>query len=182
MKTWIRKLRGIVGIGAVWGIPFMTLGFAIGVLAVIGDVLPLSQLAPVILRFGVLGFLLGGGFAGVLTLADGRKTFEELTPGRAALWGALTGASLITVWGLYWMGVDGFDVTLARWVSVTGVYAALTAGLGAGTVALAKRDPARLGVLDERPLLGGARQIGPIWRNEKSGSSARSNQAAPTDQ
>lgn len=155
MKTWLRKLRGVASIGATWGLACSTLGIAIGAIVsmIWPDILPFTvvkYVANVALWYGVGGFVLGSGFAVVLTTVDGRKTFEELTPWRTALWGALTGMGLAIGVGL----VVG-DTPLAVFVASACAIGTVTAGLAAGTVLLARRAPVELGagaVLDESKL------------------------------
>jgi hypothetical protein len=158
MKTWLRRLRGMVSIGAIWGLSCSVLGFGIGAFVSIiwPEILPLAvvkYVGTVALGYGVAGFVLGGGFAGVLATMHGRKTFEELTRGRGALWGALTGVGVVAVTGMInvglWLGrgfplaelIPAFVPTLAV---MTCMCAAVTAGLGALTVSLARRAPAEL--------------------------------------
>ena len=158
MKTWLRRLRGMISIGAIWGVACSALGFAIGALVSIvwPEILPFTVVRYVVtvtLAYGVLGFVLGGGFAGALVTMHGRKTFEELTRGRAALWGALTGVGVVTVTGLIslglWLG-DGFSLAefipafVPPLVRMTCMFGAVAAGLGALTVSLARRAPAEL--------------------------------------
>ncbi len=182
MNTWLRRLRGVVSIGAIWGLACSVLGFAIGVCVSIiwPELLPFTvvrYVAAVTLGYGAVGFVLGGGFAGVLATMHGRKTFEELTRGRAALWGALTGVGAVTVTGLVtlvlWLA-RGFPLAefippfVPVFVGMTGTFAAVTAGLGVLTVSLAGRAPAELEAGEvpyESHLIGdsaesGAQQIG----------------------
>ncbi len=161
MKTWLRKLRGVVSIGAIWGLALSVLGIAIGAIVsmIWHEILPstvVKYVVNVALYYGIAGFLFGSGFAGVLTIVDGRKTFEELTPKRAALWGALTGVGVVTVVGLILMGL-GDQFLLDQFVVTTCMCGAVTAGLGAGTVRLARRASAELETgteLHESKLLG----------------------------
>ena len=182
MKTWLRRLRGMVSIGAIWGLCSSVLGLAIGAFVSIiwPEILPFTVVRYVVtvaLGYGVAGFVLGAGFAGVLATMHGRKTFEELTRARAALWGALAGLGVVTVTGLIslglWLG-RGFPLAeliplfVPTFAVTTCVFGAVTAGLGVLTVSLARRAPAELeaGKLPhENELLGdsgesGAHQIG----------------------
>ena len=170
MKTWLRKLRGVASIGATWGLACSVLGIAIGAIVsmIWHDILAFTVIKYVVnlaLWYGIGGFVLGSGFAGVLTIMDGRKTFEELTRGRAALWGALTGVGVVTVTGLInlglWLG-RGFPLAelippFVPALVVMTCFGAVTAGLGALTVSLARRGSAELEagtVLHESKLLG----------------------------
>lgn len=46
------------------------------------------------LWMGGVGFVLATGFAIVLTATHGRRTLEELSPRKAALWGGLIGSAI----------------------------------------------------------------------------------------
>ncbi len=172
MKTWLRKLRGVVSIGAIWGLTLSVLGFAIGAIVsmIWHEILPstvVKYVVNVALYYGIAGFLFGSGFAGVLTIVDGRKTFEELTPKRAALWGALTGVGVTIVVGVV---ATGLGIPLTGFVASICMCGAVTAGLGAGTVRLARRASAELETgteLHESKLLGDSgesipHQSGPV--------------------
>ena len=98
MRRWLRKLRGIVGIGAIWGVPAAAVGAIGGIVAsVFGGGPLLGSVAAGSLTVGGLFLLLGSGFATVLTLIEGNRTLEELSPRRAALWGALAGGAVLLV-------------------------------------------------------------------------------------
>jgi len=179
MNTWLRRLRGMVGIGAIWGLACSALGLAIGTVVSIiwPETLPFTVIKYVVtvaLGYGVAGFVLGGGFAGVLATMHGRKTFEELTRGRAALWGALSGVGVVTITGLINLGLwfsRGFPLAkliplfVPTFVAMTCVFGAVTAGLGVLTVSLARRAPAELEAgkdeaLGRNPPLMKADQVG----------------------
>ena len=174
MKTWLRKLRGIVSIGALWGIVGSIFGLGLSTVITIlwHDVLPTSTfrfISTLVIQHGIIGFILGTGFSSILTLADGRKTLNELTPGRAALWGALSGVGFMSITGLVFFGLDG-QFPLEPFLYTTGLYGLLTAGLGAGTMSLAKRDKTALEEQNRRDALlqsadsdGTPRQFGPVW-------------------
>jgi hypothetical protein len=141
VKTWLRRLRAVVSIGAIWGCALALVGLATAPVFLIW--LP-SYVAPHLLvaaalQWGVGGFVLGSGFAMVLMMMDGHKTFAELTRWRAALWGALAGVGLMLV-----VSLVGNPIPLAGVLASIGIVGAVAAGLGAGTVSLAKRAPAEL--------------------------------------
>ena len=158
MKTWLRRLRGVISIGAIWGFALSVLGLAIGAVVsmIWHEILPstvVKYVASVALWYGVGGFVFGSGFAVVLTIMDGRKTFEQLTPGRAALWGALAGVGLTIVVGLV---ATELGIPPTGFVAAICMCGAVAAGLGAGTVSLARRAPEALEagtVLHESKLL-----------------------------
>ncbi len=158
MKRWLRRLRGIAGTGAIWGAAGIALGtVAAPFFSVFGGVSVL-QAFQVVLGGGLVGFLLGSGFATVLTTLEGRRTFHELTSGRAAVCGAMAGAAYpqVVLWVYFLVGgplpvlTENF-VPLLVGASVS--YGLLSAGLAAGTLSLARRAPAELGSPDAPELL-----------------------------
>ena len=87
MKPWLRRLRGVFGIGVLWGFVGTVVGTVVGAFVSVAGGQPLfTVLAEFGLGVGGLGFVLGSTFAGVLTILERRRTLEELTPGRAARW------------------------------------------------------------------------------------------------
>jgi hypothetical protein len=125
----VRRIRGAIGIGVKWGV----LWAAIGALTVVliglfrpGDIDAGEGPSRAAAVFALVGFLSGLGFAGLLSLAERRRTIHELSLARVALWGFL-GAALIPIL----MGADrsmGF---------ITGSLGALFA---AASVATARRE------------------------------------------
>lgn len=104
MSALIRWLRGAVGIGVTWGVLWVVFGLVL--LLIIGVVRPeeIDQgegPAKVLPIFGLVGFLSGLGFAGVLSLAERRKTLHQLSLGRAALWGLLGGVAIPLLMGVH---------------------------------------------------------------------------------
>lgn len=100
------------------------------------------------LGMALVGFLLGSGFGVFLALFEGRRTLAELTPWRAARWGGLAGAALPVGWLLLGMARPETAMPLTSALLVVlaagATYGALTAGLAAGTVWIAKRAPDEL--------------------------------------
>jgi hypothetical protein len=150
MMGWLRRIRGILGIGAVWGSVGVLVGALItAVVAVVigGDLFSMTARGAVF--FGAMGGVCGSGFAGLLTLLEGRRTLDELSPARAALWGALAGAAIPAAWAVLMLRPvleAGFPLTrlLASTLGASLSFAAVTAGLAAGTIALARRPSAAL--------------------------------------
>ena len=150
VNRWLRKLRGALGIGSIWGAVGSVVGGLAGVLASVVVGAPLvTGVVAFGLGAGVVGFALGTGFAALLGMGEGRTTLEDLTSRRAAAWGAVAGAlGPAAVLALHSALGWGGDLSAGQWLPVvlgaTGSYAALTAALAAGTVALAKRSPGAL--------------------------------------
>jgi hypothetical protein len=170
MKQWLRRLRGVLGIGTLWGLVGTVVGVGVGAFLSRASGQPLLQaLVEFGLGVGWLGFVLGSVFAGVLTMLEGQRTLDKLTPWRAARWGALAGVAVSLSVGVYFfasVGQAGLDLPLSRVVLAliagTGAYGALTAALAAGTVAIARRAPEAIGPGAERDhahLLGGSSDL-----------------------
>ena len=106
----LRRLRGIFGLGIVWGLAWGLLGLALGTVMSLPGVLhlpPLSQLvsrlAGTTVGWGIWGVASGVSFGAALMLAEGRRSLSELSTTRVGLWGAIGGLSmpiLFTVAGL----------------------------------------------------------------------------------
>lgn len=103
MNALLRKLRGVMGIGLIWGTLWAVIGTTIGL--VIGATVPGSidpGEHPILIGaiIGVVGFICGASFGIVLSFAESRKTILDLSPTRAALWGALGSAALPLLTGM----------------------------------------------------------------------------------
>ena len=84
-ETLVKRLRGVLGIGSVWGLVRGVVGAAIGGSS---GFITRSLIGALVIGgvgAGLMGFVLGSGFATVLTLMDGKKTLEQLTPRRAGV-------------------------------------------------------------------------------------------------
>jgi hypothetical protein len=139
----------VLGIGTLWGAAGVAVGSVVGTFLSLSGGLPfLDTLVEFGLGAGGLGFGLGSAFAVVLTTLESRRTLDELTPRRAAGWGALAGAAAALVVGLSLVPALFPVLSSARLalllISGTASYSALTAALAAGTVALARRAPPEL--------------------------------------
>lgn len=140
MKNWLRRVRGAVGMGLAWAVAWFGAGLV--VLLVVGfgaaDV-------PFPLGFGLLGFLAGVTFSGILGVVEGRRSFEELSLPRFAGWGGAGGLLLSVVFALV-VALTG-DTTLLHNLAFLGpLFAAAGAGSAAGSLVLARRaeEPERL--------------------------------------
>lgn len=98
---WLRKLRGIIGMGLLWGVVWGLLGFLLGALQVLPGVLRLAPLPFIVARlvgsafgWGIWGGLSGATFGGALMLAEGRRSLADLSIARMGFWGAVGGLTL----------------------------------------------------------------------------------------
>lgn len=137
MKKWLRKLRGALGLGVTWGLAWFAAGMVL--LLIVG---PDAADVPFPLGFGLLGFLAGMTFSGILGLVAGRRRFEELSLPQFAGWGGAGGvlfAGVFTV--LTQLGLDVFAV-------LAPVFGGAGAICAAGTLALARRAEGGDGLVD----------------------------------
>ena len=141
MKEWFRRLRGAIGMGVTWAVGWAPVGAVTGWVTGLVFGFPLAGVAiNYATMFGVLGFVGGTIFSGVLRLAEGRRRFEELTFPRFVGWGALGGlvlGGLAVALGLLGSGLSVLGLVMA------GVATLLGAGSAAGTLAIARagEDP-----------------------------------------
>lgn len=132
MTGLVRRLRGAVTIGLVWGTMWVAIGVVL--LVVLGVVRP-DDIGPgegpgtALPILGLVGFPSGLGFAGLLAVAERRTSLRELSLTRVALWGLLGSAAVPWL-----MGADG---------SMGWVTGPVGATLAAASVAIAQRRARR---------------------------------------
>lgn len=131
MKRWLQRLRGTIGMGLTWSLGWFVAG---GVFRLI--VGPGTDDVPFPIRFGLVGFLAGVTFSGVLGVVERRRGFDELSLPRFAGWGALAGLVLFGAFALT-AGPGGEPLFLAP------LFAIAAAGSATGTLAVARRAGAR---------------------------------------
>ena len=145
METWLRRVRGALGMGVTWALGWAPIGALFGLaLGLMAGGLPLGTVALNFFKlFAVMGFLGGTTFAGVLRFAEGHHRFEELSLPRFAALGALGGLilGLVAVGG----GILGPSLTWLD-VAVAAVPTLLGGGSAAGMLVLARKadDPKAL--------------------------------------
>ena len=126
MKKWLRRIRGAVGMGLTWGVAWFGAGVALLLVVGVG-----AADVPFPLGFGLLGFLAGVTFSGVLGIVEGRRRFDQMSLPRFAVWGG--------VGGLLLSGTFVLATGLGWEVLVLGpVFALSGAGCAAGSLALAR--------------------------------------------
>ncbi|HEU6451296.1 MAG TPA: hypothetical protein VFT57_07730 [Gemmatimonadaceae bacterium] len=157
MQKWLRRIRGAIGMGFIWAAAWSAVGL------VPRWVLGLNADVPFPLVFGVLGFIAGVTFSGILVLTEGRRSFDQMSLPRFAGWGAMGGLLLSVLFAraasLGWGDVLALAPTLAGACAVC----------ASGSLALARRavrrelpggrgdfDEAELTDGEKRKLLGGA--------------------------
>lgn len=131
MRNWLRRIRGAIGMGFTWaaawfvagGVPRWVFGFKTDV--------------PFPVVFGVLGFVAGVTFSGVLVLAEGRRRFEQMSVPRFAGWGAVGGLLLSALFAKA-ASLGWGDVLM-----IAPTFAVASAVCASGSLALARRPVQR---------------------------------------
>ncbi|MEQ1857092.1 MAG: hypothetical protein ABL963_11495 [Longimicrobiales bacterium] len=131
MKGWLRRVRGAIGLGLAWAAAWFSAGMVLLLIVGFG-----AADVPFPLFFGLLGFLAGATFSGILGLIEGRRRFDEMSLPRFAAWGA-TGGLLLS--GLF-VSATGLG---EAFVVLGPVFALAGAASAAGTLALARKAEER---------------------------------------
>ena len=113
---------------------------------------PLEFIGQTVFTGLVLGFVAGGSFASVLSIAERRHTLADLSLWRVALWGGIGGSLLILV-AVSFAALVGASIGSGVVGGIVGFFL-LGAGCASGSVALAKRADTKL-------LEGGEEQLLP---------------------
>ena len=131
MGKWTRRIRGALGMGITWGIAWGAVG------GVPRWIFGVNTDAPLGLVFGVLGFIAGVIFSGVLMLTERRRPFDQLSIPRFAAWGA--------VGGLVLSGIFTRVASLGRAdvLAIVPTFAIASAICASGSLALARRAEMR---------------------------------------
>jgi hypothetical protein len=97
---------------------------------------------PYPIGFGVLGFIAGVTFSGVLGLAEGRRRFDQMSLPRFAGWGAAAGFLFSAIFVSIVAFTEG--ITFLNNLVVLGpIFAGAGAALATGSLALARRSEDR---------------------------------------
>lgn len=127
MNRWLRRIRGAIGMGLTWAAAWFGAGLVLLLIVGVG-----AADVPFPLFFGLLGFLAGATFSGILGIAEGRRRFDQMSLPRFAAWGALGGVLLSGILVLA-TGLTGEFLVLGPVFALAGTSSA------AGTLALARR-------------------------------------------
>ena len=149
MNKLFRRLRGLLGVGVMWGAMWAVVG------AIIGVVAPESwtwahPILDVAIGMGAYGVISGIGFGALLSLSEGRRTLGDLSLQRVALWGVLGGAAVPPIFGL--LGTFPVGTTLMDVIGAVGVTAFLGGTFASSSVAMARRAELQAG--DDPHVLG----------------------------
>ena len=96
MKTWLRRIRGAIGMAVTWAFGWSVLG---SILWRAGEwFFPTAgsgdAMLSVFIAFGGIGFIGGAAFSIVLGIAEGRRQFDQMSVPRFAIFGAAAGLGL----------------------------------------------------------------------------------------
>ena len=98
MRTWLRHVRGAMGVGLGWAVAWAIVGLLIGVASSLLPGLPWNSVLDVfdapLPALAIPGFVGGVFFSVVLGIVERRRTFAELSLPRFAAWGAVGGLLL----------------------------------------------------------------------------------------
>lgn len=182
MQRWLRRIRGAVGMGLSWAIGWAAVGLLIGVSSVLLPRLPWDAFFAVfdapLPALGVPGFFGGALFSVVLGIAGRRRSFDELSVGRVAGWGALGGLLLsLLPAGMVGVGLATVGQGRAAWqlTALIAVPLVLLSTVSAVTTLLVARMGEDGGPRRHlpRPRVDGLRSANPARRREKEGRENR---------
>ncbi|HEX6747881.1 MAG TPA: hypothetical protein VF092_11375 [Longimicrobium sp.] len=136
MKKLLQRIRGAIGIGLTWAAGWAPIGAVTGWITASLLHFPMGTvITNYAVTFGVLGFVGGTIFSTVLSLAEGRRSFDQLSLPRFAAWGAVGGLVLGGLSAA--VGLLGAGLTIQGAV-MAGAAALLGAGSAAGMLVIAR--------------------------------------------
>lgn len=131
MQKWLRRVRGAIGMGLLWGAAWAVVGMVPRWLFGFNADVPF----PIV--FGVLGFIAGVTFSGLLVVAEGRRTLDQMSLPRFAGWGALGGFLLSALF------TRVASLGLGDVLAIAPTFTLASALCASGTLALARRAERR---------------------------------------
>lgn len=127
MGKWMRRIRGAIGIGLTWAAAWSVAGL------VPRWLFGFNTDAPFPIIFGVLGFVAGVIFSGILMLTEGRRGFDQMRLSRFAVWGAVGGFLLSAIF------TRAASLGWSDAMAIAPTFAVASAICAAGSLALARR-------------------------------------------
>ena len=127
MGKWLRRIRGTIGMGLTWAAAWSVAGL------VPRWFFGFNPDVPFPIVFGVLGFIAGVIFSGLLMLSEGRRGFDQLRVSRFAVWGAVGGFLLSAIF------TRAASLGWADALAITPTFAVASAICASGSLALARR-------------------------------------------
>jgi len=127
MGKWLRRIRGAIGMGITWGVAWGVVG------SLPRWLFGFNTDVPFPLVFGVLGFIAGVIFSGLLMLTEGRRGFDQMSLPRFAAWGAVGGFLLSAIF------TRAASLGWADALAIAPTFAVASAICASGSLALARR-------------------------------------------
>ncbi|MFH1766217.1 MAG: hypothetical protein ABIF09_18695 [Gemmatimonadota bacterium] len=137
MKRWLRRIRGAIGMGLTWALAWFGAGLVLLLIVGFG-----AADVPFPLGFGLLGFLAGVTFSGVLGIVGRRRRFDQMSVPLFAGWGAVGGLLMSMIFVFAVALADG-PTFIENLVFLGPLFAVAGSGCAAGSLALARmaEDP-----------------------------------------
>jgi hypothetical protein len=123
----LRRIRGAIGMGFVWGAAWGAAGF------VVAAAFRFQADAPFPIIFSVLGFLAGVIFSTLLALTEGRRSLDQMSLPRFAAWGAAGGLLLSAVFA------KAASLAIGDVLAIVPTFAVASAVCASGSLAVARR-------------------------------------------
>ena len=151
MGKWLRRIRGAVGMGCIWGAACGVVG------GVPRWVFGVNTDVPIPLIFGLFGFSAGIIFSALLALTEGRRRWDQMSLPRFAGWGAVGGLLLSALFAKA-ASLGWGDVLV-----VAPTFALASAVCASGSLAVARRAvgrelPGGQGDAGQAEFIGGEKQ------------------------
>lgn len=127
MGKWMRRIRGAIGMGFTWAAAWSVAG------SIPRWLFGFNTDVPFPLVFGVLGFIAGVIFSGLIMLTEGRRGFEQMTLSRFAAWGAVGGVLLSAIF------TRAASLGWGDALAIAPTFAVASAICASGSLALARR-------------------------------------------
>jgi hypothetical protein len=137
MGSWLRRVRGAIGIGVAWGLAWFGAGMVL--LLIVG--LDAADV-PFPLGFGLLGFFAGVLFSVILGLVERGRGFHQLSLPRFAGWGAAGGLLFAVLFALV-STLLGAEPLLDDLAFLGPLFAAAGGASAAGSLAVARQGADR---------------------------------------
>ncbi len=152
MHSFVRRIRGLLGVGLTWGALWSAIGAGVGV--VIGIVSPevwgwTNPIFEWAFGMGLYGLVSGVGFGSLLALREGHKTILDLSLRRSVIWGVLGAAAVPIVFGA--LGAFAAGTTTADVLGAILMTGVLGGTFAPASIAIARR--AELSAVEEGKLL-----------------------------
>ena len=155
MSNWLKRIRGAVGLGLIWGAAWGAVGATLGLL--FGG---LAGFVGAGVNYALSGFLAGGAFSVFVAIVEGRRTFDEMSIGRFAVLGGGTMLALqLSVFAL-WAAVAVLPLNVPQMGVAAAFATVMGAGSAAASLALARQA-------DDRDLLDSGGDVAEVGLTEE---------------